>query len=147
MELTESMLAEDLDDVVRKMAALRAHGVRFSLADFGTGFSSLNDLRQLPLDQLKIDQSFVRNMLRSNQDASIARTVVALGQTLGLDVIAEGVETGEHRRLLADIGCTSYQGDYFAKPMPSEDFEAFAAMRNGSAPTASEDAAAAVAHA
>jgi len=147
MELTESMLAEDLDDVVRKMAALRAHGVRFSLDDFGTGFSSLNYLRQLPLDQLKIDQSFVRNMLRSNQDASIAKTVVALGQTLGLDVIAEGVETGEHRRLLADIGCTSYQGYYFARPMPSEDFEAFAALRNGPAQAGAAEAALARANA
>ena len=136
LELTESVLAEDMDDVVGKMVELRTHGVRFSLDDFGTGFSSLNYLRQLPVDQLKIDQSFVRNMLRSNQDASIAKTVIALGQTLGLDVIAEGVETGEHRRLLADIGCTSYQGFYFAKPLPSEDFEAFAALRNGPAPSA-----------
>jgi len=125
LELTESMLADDIDAVVRKMAELKSHGVRLSLDDFGTGFSSLNYLRQLPLDQLKIDQSFVRNILRSSEDASIARTVVALGQTLGLDVIAEGVETSEHRRALAEMGCTSYQGYYFARPMAGADFDAF----------------------
>jgi EAL domain-containing protein (putative c-di-GMP-specific phosphodiesterase class I) len=125
LELTESMLADDIDTVARKMAELKSHGVRLSLDDFGTGFSSLNYLRQLPLDQLKIDQSFVRNILRSSEDASIARTVVALGQTLGLDVIAEGVETSEHHRTLAEMGCTSYQGYYFARPMASADFDAF----------------------
>ena len=127
LELTESMLADDIDDVVRKMAELKSHGVRFSLDDFGTGFSSLNYLRQLPLDQLKIDQSFVRNMLASDKDASIAKTVVALGQSLGLDVIAEGVETSEHRNFLADMGCTSYQGYFFAKPLASAEFDAFVA--------------------
>jgi EAL domain-containing protein (putative c-di-GMP-specific phosphodiesterase class I) len=125
LELTESMLADDIEAVVRKMAELKSHGVRLSLDDFGTGFSSLNYLRQLPLDQLKIDQSFVRNILRSSEDASIARTVVALGRTLGLDVIAEGVETVEHRRTLAEMGCTSYQGYYFARPMAGADFDAF----------------------
>ena len=129
LELTESMLAEDLDDIVHKMAALKSHGVRFSLDDFGTGFSSLAYLRRLPLDQLKIDQSFVRNMLASSKDASIARTVVALGQDLGLDVIAEGVETSEHRRTLADMGCSSYQGYFFARPLASADFDAFVAAR------------------
>ena len=129
LELTESMLADDVDDIVRKMAALKAHGVRFSLDDFGTGFSSLAYLRQLPLDQLKIDQSFVRNMLASSKDASIARTVVALGHDLGLDVIAEGVETSEHRRTLADMGCSHYQGYFFARPLASADFDAFVAAR------------------
>ncbi len=127
LELTESMLAEDIADVAHKMTQLKAHGLRFSLDDFGTGFSSLNYLRQLPLDQLKIDQSFVRNILRSPQDASIARTVVTLGRSLGLDVIAEGVETSEHRSSLADMGCTSYQGYYFARPLAGADFEAFVA--------------------
>ena len=126
LELTESMLADDIDEVVRKMTELKSHGVRFSLDDFGTGFSSLNYLRQLPLDQLKIDQSFVRNMLRSSKDASIAQTVITLGQSLGLDVIAEGVETSEHRRLLADMGCHSYQGHLFARALTTVDFEAFA---------------------
>ena len=125
LELTESMLADDIDEVVRKMAELKSHGVRLSLDDFGTGFSSLNYLRQLPLDQLKIDQSFVRNILRSSEDASIAQTVVTLGRTLGLEVIAEGVETSEHRRTLAAMGCNNYQGYFFAKPLASADFDAF----------------------
>ncbi len=125
LELTESMLADDIDEVVRKMTELKSHGLRLSLDDFGTGFSSLNYLRQLPLDQLKIDQSFVRNILRSSKDASIAQTVVALGRTLGLDVIAEGVETSEHRRTLAEMGCLSYQGYFFARPLASADFDAF----------------------
>jgi len=133
LELTESMLADDIDEVVRKMAELKSHGIRLSLDDFGTGFSSLNYLRQLPLDQLKIDQSFVRNILRSNEDASIAQTVVALGQSLGLDVIAEGVETSEHRRTLAEMGCTSYQGYFFARPLASADFDAFVASAGTSA--------------
>ena len=125
LELTESMLADDIDEVVRKMAELKSHGVLLSLDDFGTGFSSLNYLRQLPLDQLKIDQSFVRNILRSSKDASIAKTVVTLGRTLGLEVIAEGVETSEHRRTLAEMGCSNYQGFFFARPLASGDFDAF----------------------
>jgi EAL domain-containing protein (putative c-di-GMP-specific phosphodiesterase class I) len=125
LELTESMLADDIDEVVRKMAELKSHGVLLSLDDFGTGYSSLNYLRQLPLDQLKIDQSFVRNILRSSKDASIAQTVVTLGRTLGLEVIAEGVETSEHRRTLAEMGCSNYQGFFFARPLASVDFDAF----------------------
>ena len=140
LELTESMLAKDLDDIMRKMTALKLHGVRFSLDDFGTGFSSLTYLRQLPLDQLKIDQSFVRNMLASSKDASIARTVVILGQSLGLDVIAEGVETSEHRRTLAEMGCSSYQGYFFAKPLPVAEFDAFVAARTAPSAAATADA-------
>ena len=104
-----------------------------SLDDFSTGFSSLNYLRQLPLDQLKIDQSFVRNILRSSKDASIAQTVVTLGRTLGLEVIGEGVETGEHRRTLAEMGCTNYQGFFFARPLASVDFDAFVIEADASA--------------
>ena len=127
LELTESALAEDIDDVMRKMTELKGHGVRFSLDDFGTGFSSLSYLRKLPLDQLKIDQSFVRNILRSNADVSIAKTVVELGRSLELDVIAEGVETQEHLRFLAAMGCIQYQGFFFSKPLPIADFERFVA--------------------
>ena len=136
LELTESVLADDLDDVVRKMNELKQHGVRFSLDDFGTGFSSLSYLRQLPLDQLKIDQSFVRNILRSTEDASIARTVVELGHGLHLDVIAEGVETEAHRAFLAGIGCSHYQGYFFARPLASPDFDAFVAARAGASANA-----------
>ncbi len=124
LELTESMLAADLDDIVAKMLALKAHGIGFSLDDFGTGFSSLTYLRRLPLDRLKIDQSFVRNMLTSPKDAAIAQTVISLGQTLKLDVVAEGVETADQLRALADLGCRTYQGYLFSRPVPLGDFDA-----------------------
>ena len=125
LELTESMLVKDIDDVIDKMAALRERGVRLSLDDFGTGFSSLNYLKRLPLDQLKIDQSFVRDVMTNVHDAAIARTVVTLGHSLGLDVIAEGVETQAQRDFLADMGCKAYQGFLFSKPLPVDDFVRF----------------------
>lgn len=117
LELTESMLADDVDAVVHKMNAIKALGVRFSLDDFGTGYSSLSYLKTLPLDQLKIDQSFVRDLLTDPSDAVIARTIVALGHSLGLTVIAEGVETEGQRDFLANIGCDAYQGYYFGRPV------------------------------
>ncbi len=118
LELTESMLASDVDDVVAKMRDLKSHGVSLSLDDFGTGYSSLAYLKRLPLDQIKIDQSFVRNVLSDASDAAIARTILALGRSLGLQVIAEGVETLEQRNFLAGIGCQAYQGYYFGRPVP-----------------------------
>jgi EAL domain-containing protein (putative c-di-GMP-specific phosphodiesterase class I) len=129
LELTESMLAHDIDDVIAKMTALRRQGIGFSLDDFGTGFSSLNYLRRLPLNQLKIDQAFVREMATTASDAAIAQTVVTLGRTLGLDVIAEGVETPEQRQFLARLGCHAYQGYLFSRPLPIAEFEAWCAGR------------------
>lgn len=124
LELTESLLADKVEVVIGKMTALRARGVAFSLDDFGTGYSSLSYLKLLPLAHLKIDQSFVRDLLVDPNDAAIARTIVALGASLGLAVIAEGVETeGQHRFLLA-IGCETFQGYLFARPMPIAAFEA-----------------------
>lgn len=125
LELTEGLLINDVEGVISKMTLLKEKGVSFSLDDFGTGYSSLSYLKRLPLDQLKIDQSFVRDILVDANDASIARTVVALSQNLGLDVIAEGVETELHRDFLKSNGCLMYQGYYFSRPLPLEEFERF----------------------
>ncbi len=122
LELTESVLASDAKEIAEKMNALKKVGVCFSLDDFGTGYSSLAYLKRLPLDQLKIDQSFVREVLSDPNDAAIAKTVVALAHSLGLDVIAEGVETEAQKVFLSGAGCNSYQGYLFSKPLPVEDF-------------------------
>jgi diguanylate cyclase (GGDEF)-like protein len=123
LELTESMLVDNLEDIVSKMTTLKARGISFSLDDFGTGYSSLSYLKRLPLDQLKIDQSFVRDILVDPNDAAIAKTVVALAQSLGLAVIAEGVETEAQRDFLARHGCHHYQGYLFSRPIPLQEFE------------------------
>lgn len=126
LELTESVLIADTDVnvVATHMSRLGSHGVRFSLDDFGTGFSSLRTLRNLPLQELKIDQSFVRDVAVNANDVAIARTIIGLGQSLGLSVIAEGVETDEQRLALCDLGCERFQGFLFARPMPIDEFTA-----------------------
>jgi diguanylate cyclase (GGDEF)-like protein/PAS domain S-box-containing protein len=121
LELTESMLVKNMDAIIVKMNAVRALGASFSLDDFGTGYSSLSYLKKLPLAQLKIDQSFVRDLLTDPSDAAIARTVVALGHSLGMKVIAEGVETAEHCQVLTEMGCDAFQGYYFGRPVPAQD--------------------------
>jgi EAL domain-containing protein (putative c-di-GMP-specific phosphodiesterase class I) len=130
LELTESMLVNDVDDTIAKMTALQAWGVGLALDDFGTGYSSLSYLKKLPLNQLKIDQSFVRDLLTNPQDAAIARVVVGLAHSMGLDVIAEGVETEDQRAFLASIGCHAYQGYLVSKPLPVAQFAAFLAAYN-----------------
>lgn len=130
LELTESMLANDVDDVITKMRQLREQGVNFSLDDFGTGFSSLSFLKLLPLNQLKIDKSFVRDVLTDNNDAVIARTIVALANSLGLNVIAEGVEYEGQREFLKQNGCYDYQGYLFSKPLSIEEFDQYCAQNN-----------------
>ena len=125
LELTESLLVSDVADTIEKMFALKSKGVGFSLDDFGTGYSSLSYLKRMPLDQLKIDQSFVRDILVDPNDAAIANTIVALAHSLGLGVIAEGVETESQREFLARCGCHAYQGYLFSRPQSSEDFLRF----------------------
>ena len=127
LELTESVLVDNVQDIIEKMGALKAKGVVFSLDDFGIGYSSLSYLKLLPLDQLKIDQSFVRDVLVDPNDAVIAKTIVALARSLGLGVIAEGVETAQQRDFLAAAGCHAYQGYYFCRPLPIDEFEAMLA--------------------
>jgi diguanylate cyclase (GGDEF)-like protein/PAS domain S-box-containing protein len=125
LEMTESLLLENPDDIVAKMNTLKDRGISFSLDDFGTGYSSLSYLKRLPLDQLKIDQSFVRDVLIDANDATIARTIVALANSLGLAVIAEGVESAGQRDFLAEAGCPTYQGYFFSRPLSLHEFEAF----------------------
>ena len=132
LELTESMLLHDVDDVIAKMGALKAKGVGFSLDDFGTGYSSLAYLKRLPLDQLKIDQGFIRDILSDPDDAAIARMIVALGENFGLTVIAEGVESEKQLLKLAEQGCNHYQGFLFCRPLLQPDFERYVEkMKNG----------------
>jgi EAL domain-containing protein (putative c-di-GMP-specific phosphodiesterase class I) len=125
LELTESMLVKDMEDIIAKMQALRAQAVGFSLDDFGTGYSSLSYLKRLPLDQLKIDQSFLHEALSNPKDAAIVRATVALGKSLGLMVIAEGVETQAQRDFLVSEGCYNFQGYYFGRPAPVTELERF----------------------
>ncbi len=123
LELTESMFVDDLEDVVAKMTELKAHGLRFSLDDFGMGYSSLAYLRRLPLDQLKIDQEFVREIQVDASSAAIAQSIISLSKAMGLSVIAEGVETEGQREFLARLGCHSFQGFLVSGPVPLEEFE------------------------
>jgi diguanylate cyclase (GGDEF)-like protein/PAS domain S-box-containing protein len=116
LELTESVLAKNVDDTIDKMQQLVALGVTFSLDDFGTGYSSLSYLKRLPMRQLKIDASFVRDILNSPNDATITQTIIALGDNLGLEVIAEGVELEAQKELLAKQGCRFFQGYFFGRP-------------------------------
>ncbi len=132
LELTESLVLDNINETVEKMQQLKAMGVRFSMDDFGTGYSSLAYLTRLPLDQLKIDQSFVRNIGLQASDSAVIDTIIGLGRSLGLEVIAEGVETAEQRDFLAEHGCERCQGYLFGKPMPIEAFEsALVAERGG----------------
>lgn len=125
LELTESLLVQNIENVIEKMETLKEYGITFSLDDFGTGYSSLAYLKRLPLDQLKIDQGFVRDILSDTNDTIICKSTIALGHSMGLSVIAEGVETQEQLSMLKSFGCGAYQGYYFSRPLSVEAFEAY----------------------
>lgn len=122
LELTENVLVTDFEAIIARMKTLRAAGFCISLDDFGTGYSSLSYLRQLPLNQIKIDRSFVRSVAESPRAAAIARGIVQLGQDLNLDMLAEGIETAEQLEIMASFGCASFQGYHLARPMPLDEF-------------------------
>jgi len=124
LELTESTVLENVEDTISKMHELKLLGVSFSMDDFGTGYSSLQYLKRLPLDQIKIDQSFVRDITTDNNDAAIVKAIIAMTDALGLNVIAEGVESEAQRQFLNLHGCHTFQGHLFSKPIPLEQFEA-----------------------
>jgi diguanylate cyclase (GGDEF)-like protein/PAS domain S-box-containing protein len=123
LEITESVVLDNVEDTIAKMHAIRKLGITFSMDDFGTGYSSLSYLQKLPLEQLKIDQSFVKNMAFNNHDSAIIRTILALGKNLGINVIAEGVETEAQRELLTSYGCPKFQGYLFGQPVPANTFK------------------------
>ena len=126
LELTESVLIYDMNDVIDKMTTLKTHGISFSLDDFGTGYSSLSYLKRLPLDRLKIDQSFIQEILSDQDNAAIAKMIIALSQNMGLEVSAEGIENHAQMDYLEDLGCHVYQGYLFSKPLSLQKFESFA---------------------
>jgi diguanylate cyclase (GGDEF)-like protein/PAS domain S-box-containing protein len=125
LELTESLVLEDVKDSIEKMQAIKRLGVKFAMDDFGTGYSSLAYLAQLPLDQIKIDQSFVHKLPGNRNEETIARTIIAMGRGLEMDVIAEGVETQAQHNFLDNCGCHAYQGYLFSRPLPLDEFEDF----------------------
>ena len=130
LEITEGVAMQDIGRTIAILTELKQLGVKFAVDDFGTGFSSLSYLKRFPLDKLKIDQSFVRGLPADENDAAITRAVIALGQSLKLKVIAEGVETREQLELLRSQGCDEYQGDYFSKPVPAREFAELVARAN-----------------
>jgi len=130
LELTESMLLDNIKDIIATMDTLKAIGIKFSLDDFGTGYSSLQYLKMLPLNQLKVDQSFVRDIATDNSDKAIVLTIITMANSLDLNVIAEGVETEEQRQFLFENGCMSYQGYLFSRPVPIHEFEALLRTNN-----------------
>jgi len=134
LELTESLVLDNVDDTIAKMSELKALGVQFSVDDFGTGHSSLAYLTRLPLDQLKIDQSFVNNIGLKHTDGVIVQTIIGMARNLGLEVIAEGVEPSVQQEFLALHGCNLYQGYLFGKPTPLAGFEAMLATVESCSP-------------
>ncbi|MCR4305278.1 MAG: EAL domain-containing protein [Gallionella sp.] len=131
LELTESTALENVEDAIAKMHELKPLGLGFSMDDFGTGYSSLQYLKRLPLDQIKIDRSFVRDITTDPNDAAIVQTIIAMTEALGLEVIAEGVETQAQHDFLDLRGCRAFQGFLFGKPVPIEQFEIMLGVTEG----------------
>ncbi len=125
LEITESIFAHDLEDIMAKMTQLKAYGVRLSLDDFGTGYSSLAYVKNLPLDELKIDKSFIKDVLTSVSAATITKMIISLAHELNIAIIAEGVETNEQRQFLIDNGCHNFQGYLYSTPLPINEFNTF----------------------
>ena len=123
LEVTEGALISNIDEAIEKMLILKELGIKFSIDDFGTGYSSLTYLKKLPIDIIKIDQSFIRNMHRDKDDKVLTHTIIQMSQNLGLGLIAEGVEKIEHLNFLKEEGCESYQGYFFSKPVPFDEFK------------------------
>jgi len=121
LELTETAMFTAVDETITKMAALKSHGIRFSIDDFGVGYSCLAYLKNMPLDQIKMDRSVVNNVITNRIDAAIVKTILALGQSLRIEVVAEGIETEEQSRFLGRHGCQTYQGYFFGRPGPMEE--------------------------
>lgn len=125
LEITESIFAYDLEPILLKMAQLKSYGIKLSLDDFGTGYSSLAYVKKLPLDDLKIDKSFIKEFLTSGSDATITKMIIALAHELHITIIAEGVETLEQQQFLINYGCFNFQGHLFSRPLPIDEFNAF----------------------
>jgi EAL domain-containing protein (putative c-di-GMP-specific phosphodiesterase class I) len=123
IELTERMVIDNVADTIQKMLVLNAIGIGFAMDDFGTGYSSLSDLKKLPLEQLKIDRVFIQELTSDRGNAAIVRTIITMGLSLGLKVIAEGVETEAQLEFLDHAACASFQGYLFSQPRPLEEFE------------------------
>lgn len=122
LEITESCLLQNVSDLIKKLLKIKAYGVRISLDDFGTGYSSLSYLKRLPVDEIKIDRSFVRDLMTDESDAIMVKAIIDLSRNFGLEVIADGVETSEQLDQLIEFGCASFQGYYFSKPLKLDDF-------------------------
>jgi EAL domain-containing protein (putative c-di-GMP-specific phosphodiesterase class I) len=131
LELTERMLMEDLPEVSAKLDRLAALGIRVSVDDFGTGYSSLGHLKELPIDKMKIDSSFVKDLPAERGSAAIARAIIQMARSLGITAIAEGVETEAQRSFLALNGCDELQGDLISKPLAAAEFEDWVQKRRG----------------
>ncbi len=125
LEITEGIVIDDIDDTIAKMATLKKIGFAIAIDDFGTGYSSLTYLKQLPLDQLKIDRSFVIDIIDDVNDAVIVETIIAMAKQLGISIIAEGVETELQRQFLIANGCDLFQGFHLSKPLSAKHFSAF----------------------